>query len=223
MFAPRCVHDVADRVRRHSAPSGRRTRTRLRPRHPRPGCCVGCRSPRLIRAAHTRVGSRLASMCSLHNLNLATRAGAEVSDQPQYFAGLYPSALWLPFPLTCTDASWPVSSTGASAGSDDRLRFLFRRVAGAGRRWRLRAVRRGRPQVPRVVVGSRSPAGVFVRSRPRVCCRNEASDARCRSGRRCSAGRWMPAGTESFDLGAQVGLVVEPGPGDLPFARHRVE
>ena len=31
--------------------------------------------------------------------------------------------------LTCTDAPWPVSSTHASAGSDDRLRFLDRRVA----------------------------------------------------------------------------------------------
>ena len=41
------------------------------------------------------------------------------------------SALWLPVPLTCTDASWPVSSTGSSTGSEDRLRFLFRRVAGA--------------------------------------------------------------------------------------------
>jgi hypothetical protein len=36
-------------------------------------------------------------------------------------------------------------------------------------------------------------------------------------------GPWISPGAESFDLGAQVGLAVEPGPGDLPFARHRVE
>ena len=40
------------------------------------------------------------------------------------------SALWLPDALTCTDTSWLLSSTRASAGSDDWLRFLSRRVAG---------------------------------------------------------------------------------------------
>jgi hypothetical protein len=35
----------------------------------------------------------------------------------------------MPGSLTCTDVSWSVSSTEVSAGSDDRLRFLFRRVA----------------------------------------------------------------------------------------------
>ena len=67
----------------------------VRPPHPNPaltapsasGCCLGCRSPRLIRAAHTRV--ELVCVDELHNLNLATRAGAEVSDQLKYFAVRY--------------------------------------------------------------------------------------------------------------------------------------
>jgi transposase len=38
------------------------------------------------------------------------------------------SALWLPGALTCADASWLVSPTRASAGSDDWLGIPSRRV-----------------------------------------------------------------------------------------------
>jgi len=41
----------------------------------------------LIRAAHTRV--ELVCVGELPNLNLATRSGAEVSDQLKYFAERY--------------------------------------------------------------------------------------------------------------------------------------
>ena len=78
-------------------------------------------------AAHTRVD--LVLVDEIHNISLATRAGAEVSDQTEVLRRTLSSAWWMPGSLTCTDAPWPVSSTHASAGSDDRLRFLDRRVA----------------------------------------------------------------------------------------------
>jgi hypothetical protein len=45
----------------------------------------------------------------------------------------------------------------------------------------------------------------------------EASEARCRSGTDRAEG-WDGAGPEAFDVGSQVWLVVEPGPGNTRFA-----
>jgi hypothetical protein len=59
----------------------------------------------LIRTAHTRV--ELVCVDELHNLNLATRAGAEVSDQLKYFAEL---------PATFVYAGIDVEAQGLFAG-----------------------------------------------------------------------------------------------------------
>src|SRR6476619_572552 len=80
-----------------TSPIGSAALGTVRAPHPNPaptapsasGCCLGCRSPRLIRAAHTRV--ELVCVDELHNLNLATRSGAEVSDQLKYFAERLPA------------------------------------------------------------------------------------------------------------------------------------
>jgi hypothetical protein len=72
-------------------------------------------------AAHTRV--ELVCVDELHNLNLATRAGAEVSDQLKYFAERLPATfvyagIDLPASMWRRKACSPVSAAARSpAGS----------------------------------------------------------------------------------------------------------
>ena len=110
---------------------------RLRAPNPNPAltaqpaseCRLGCRSPRLIRTAHTRV--ELVCVDELHNLNLATRAGAEVSDQLKYFAERLPATFiyagtLLPAPAqNAGDAGPTAVGLGPSAYSADELRTQF--------------------------------------------------------------------------------------------------
>ena len=122
--------------------------------------------------------------------------------------------------MTCTDASWSVSSTHASAGSDDGLRFLFRRVAGLTDDGGCALFAEGdRECLAKVPVLGLELAVSFGRHLESAPLRGIGCALPVRKALR--GGSWISPCAESFDLGAQVGLVVEPGPGDLPFARHR--
>ena len=67
-------------------------------------------------AANTRV--ELVCIDELHNLNLATRAGAEVSDQLKYFAERLPATLSIPVLMSKRKACSPVCAAARSpAGS----------------------------------------------------------------------------------------------------------
>ena len=124
--------------------------------------------------------------------------------------------------MTCTDASWSVSSTHASAGSDDGLRFLFRRVAGltddGGCALFAEGDRECLAKVPVLGLELAVSFGRHLESAPLrgIGCALPVEKTLFRKS-------WTPTGTKSFDLGAQVGLVVEPGPRNVSFAHHRVE
>jgi hypothetical protein len=67
-------------------------------------------------AAHTRV--ELVCVDELHNLSLATRAGAEVSDQLKYFAERLPATFVMPASMSKRRACSPVCAAARSpAGS----------------------------------------------------------------------------------------------------------
>src|SRR3954469_16207386 len=124
--------------------------------------------------------------------------------------------------LTYGDATKMVSSTWSLAGSDERGRFLGRRVVGA-------AEDAGRSALPEGE-GQRFAELLVVRLQPPDAFGRGLQSPQQRGvggalpvGNRSACRRWVASGAEAFDLGPQVWLVVEPGPGDPGFLGDGVD
>src|SRR5439155_7474710 len=116
--------------------------------------------------------------------------------------------------LTCGDVMRTASSMWLLAGSDDRGGFLSRRVVGGAEDGRGPAFAEGQgKRFAELLVVCLQVLDAFGRGFQSPYQRGVggALPVRNRSAGRCGAA----SGAKPFDLGPQVGLVVEPGPGDL--------